>query len=299
MRGSGSHSLVSRAGASILPLKHSGRLPRIVVYEDAHHGEILDTLALSLDLRAALARDQLVLHYQPLVDMATRRALGFEALVRWVHPIRGVIAPLRFVPLAEGTGLMSELGEWVLTQACTQARAWEGRDGEAPYVSVNISTRQLEDPDFIRRFDRALGVSGLDPKRLKVEITESVLAGGVAAVKPQLETIRAMGVGVLLDDFGTGYSSLAYIRDLPLDGIKLDRVFTRDLTVSAGAWALARAIVTLIAQLELEMIAEGLETAAHLAQLRSLGCQIGQGFYFAKPTSAERLRFEQLGRTPT
>jgi diguanylate cyclase len=291
--------LVSRAGASILPLKRRGRLPRIVVYEDAQHGEILDTLALSLDLRAALARDELVLHYQPLVDMATRRALGFEALVRWVHPIRGVIAPLRFVPLAEDTGLMSELGEWVLTQACAQARAWEGRVGEAPYVSVNISTRQLEDPDFIARFDRALGASGLDPARLKIEITESVLANGVAAVKPQLETIREMGVGVLLDDFGTGYSSLGYIRELPLDGVKLDRVFTRDLTVSAGAWALARAIVTMVGQLELEVIAEGLETAAHLAQLRSLGCQIGQGFYFAKPTAADRLRFEELGRTST
>jgi diguanylate cyclase (GGDEF)-like protein len=293
--------LVSRAGASILPLKRRGRLPRIVVYEDTRHGEILDTLSLSLDLRAALARDQLVLHYQPLVDMATRRALGFEALVRWVHPIRGVIAPLRFIPLAEDTGLMSELGEWVLTQACTQARAWEGRDGGAdgaPYVSVNISTRQLEDPEFIARFERALESSGLEPARLKVEITESVLANGVAAVKPQLETIRAMGVGVLLDDFGTGYSSLGYIRELPLDGVKLDRIFTRDLTVSAGAWSLARAIVMLIGQLELEMIAEGLETAAHLAQLRSLGCQIGQGFYFAKPTAADRLRFEQLGRTP-
>lgn len=293
--------LVSRAGASIRPLKRTGRLPRIVVYEDAPHGEILDMLALSLDLRAALARDQLVLHYQPLVDMASRRALGFEALVRWIHPIRGVIAPLRFVPLAEDAGLMSELGEWVLTQACIQARSWEGRgaDGEAPYVSVNISTRQLEDPDFIDRFQRALRVSGLRPGRLKVEITESVLANGIGAVKPQLDAIRAMGVGVLLDDFGTGYSSLGYIRELPLDGIKLDRIFTRDLTVSAGAWAVARAIVTLIGQLGLEMIAEGLETAAHLAQLRSLGCQIGQGFYFAKPTRAEHLQFEQLGRTIT
>jgi diguanylate cyclase (GGDEF)-like protein len=294
--------LVSRAGASILRFKRRGQLPRIVVYEDARHGEILDTLALSLDLRAALSRDQLVLHYQPLVDMATRRALGFEALVRWVHPIRGMIPPLRFVPLAEDTGLMSELGEWVLTQACVQARAWESREGGAgggPYVSVNISIRQLEDPDFIARFERALGISGLDPMRLKIEITESVLANGVAAVKPQLEAIRAMGVSVLLDDFGTGYSSLGYIRELPLDGVKLDRVFTRDLTVSAGAWAVARSVVTLIGQLELEMIAEGLETAAHLAQLRSLGCHIGQGFYFAKPTSADRLRFEQLGRTLT
>jgi diguanylate cyclase (GGDEF)-like protein len=288
--------LVSRAGASIRPLKRSGRLPRIVVYEDANHGEILDTLALSLDLRAALARHQLVLHYQPLVDMASRRALGFEALVRWAHPVRGVIAPLRFVPLAEDTGLMPELGEWVLTQACIQARAWEGA-GEAPYVSVNISIRQLEDPDFIARFERALDASGLAPGRLKIEITESVLANGVAAVKPQLEAIRAMGVGVLLDDFGTGYSSLGYIRELPLDGVKLDRLFTRDLTVSAGAWALARAVVTLVSQLGLEMIAEGLETAAHLAQLRSLGCHIGQGFYFAKPMRADHLQFDQLGRS--
>jgi diguanylate cyclase (GGDEF)-like protein len=293
--------LVSRAGASIRPLKRSGRLPRIVVYEDAQHGEILDTLALSLDLRAALAREELVLHYQPLVDMASRRALGFEALVRWVHPIRGVIAPLRFVPLAEDTGLMSELGEWVLTQACTQARTWEGcgPDGEDPYVSVNISIRQLEDPDFTERFERALDVTGLDPRRLKVEVTESVLVNGLAAVKPQLDAVRALGVGVLLDDFGTGYSSLGYIRELPLDGVKLDRVFTRDLTVSAGAWALARAIVTLVGQLGLETIAEGLETAAHLAQLRSLGCHIGQGFYFAKPMLADQLKFDQFGRTAT
>jgi EAL domain-containing protein (putative c-di-GMP-specific phosphodiesterase class I) len=164
-------------------------------------------------------------------------------------------------------------------------------------VSVNISIRQLEDPDFIDRFDRALSVSGLPPQRLKIEVTESVLANGIAAVKPQLEGIREMGVGVLLDDFGTGYSSLGYIRELPLDGVKLDRIFSRDLTVSAGAWALARAIVTLIGQLDLEMIAEGLETAAHLAQLRSLGCHIGQGFYFARPERADQLQFEQLGRT--
>ena len=288
--------LVSRAGASIRPLKRRGRLPRIVVYDDAAHGEILDTLALSLDLRAALMRDELVLHYQPLVDMATRRALGFEALVRWIHPIRGVIPPLRFVPLAEETGLMSELGEWVLTQACTDARAWENRPGEPLYVSVNISIRQLEDPDFIHRFQRALSRSGLDPSRLKVEITESVLANGVALVRPQLEAIRDMGVEVLLDDFGTGYSSLGYIRELPLDGVKLDRVFTRDLTVSAGAWALARSVVTMIGQLRLEMIAEGLETAAHLAQLRSLGCHVGQGYYFARPAPRDSLQFDALGR---
>ena len=291
--------LVSRAGASIRPLKRSGRLPRIVVYEDAAHGEILDTLALSLGLRKALIHDELVLHYQPLVDMASRRALGFEALVRWEHPVRGVIEPLRFVPLAEETGLMPELGEWVLTQACTDARTWRSPSGERPFVSVNISIRQLEDPEFIVRFRRALDSSGLEPSRLKVEVTESVLANGVGAITAQLEALREIGVGVLLDDFGTGYSSLAYIRDLPLDGVKLDRIFTRDLTVSAGAWSLARAVLTLVRQLGLETIAEGLETAAHLAQLRSLGCHVGQGFYFARPGPAEALQFEDLGRAST
>ena len=194
---------------------------------------------------------------------------------------------------------MSELGEWVLTQACTEARVWADRPGEPLYVSVNISIRQLEDPDFILRFERALSRSGLEPSRLKVEITESVLANGITLVLPQLEAIREMGVGVFLDDFGTGYSSLGYIRELPLDGVKLDRVFTRDLAESAGAWALARAVVTMIGQLGLEMIAEGLETAAHLAQLRSLGCHVGQGYYFARPAAGDALQFEQLGRTPT
>ncbi|HET9093536.1 MAG TPA: bifunctional diguanylate cyclase/phosphodiesterase [Solirubrobacteraceae bacterium] len=289
--------LVSRAGASIRPLKRTGRLPRIMVYDDHQHGQILDTLALSLDLRAALARDQLVMHYQPLVDMASRQAQGFEALVRWRHPIRGVIAPLRFVPLAEDTGLMPELGEWVLAQACRQARAWGPSAGEWPYVSVNISIRQLEDPEFQRRFERALESSGLEPAHLRVEVTESVLAADLSVIRPRLEAVRDLGVGVLLDDFGTGYSSLGYLRELPLDGVKLDRLFTRDLTFSAEAWSLARSIVTMISQLGLELIAEGLETAAHLAQLRSLGCQIGQGFYFGRPERPGALRFDELGRS--
>jgi diguanylate cyclase (GGDEF)-like protein len=290
--------LVSRAGASIHDLKRRGRLPRIVVFEETTHGGILDTLALSLDLRAALKHDQLVIHYQPIVNMATRQAVGFEALVRWAHPVRGVIPPLQFIPLAESSGLMPELGEWVLEQACRQAQAWGQECSEPPYVSVNISIRQLEDLEFIGRFRRALANSGLDPHRLKVEVTESVLASRLETVSPPLETLRSLGVGVLLDDFGTGYSSLGYVRDLPLDGVKLDRIFTRDLTVSAGAWTLARSVVTLLNQLDLEIIAEGLETAAHLAQLRSLGCHVGQGYYFARPGPAESLRFERLGRAP-
>lgn len=286
--------LISRAGASIQALKRTGRLPKIVVYDDATHGEILDTLALSLDLRAALTRDQLVLHYQPIVDMASREVLGFEALVRWCHPERGMVPPLRFIPLAERSGLMPELGAWILERACVQARVWADRSDTPPFMTVNVSIRQLEDPDFVPGFSATLARTGAAPSQIKVEVTESVLASDLETVAPPLEALRRMGVSVLLDDFGTGYSSLGYVRELPLDGVKLDRIFTRDLTISAGAWTLARSVVTMLSQLDLEIIAEGLETAAHLAQLRSLGCHIGQGFYFARPLPADELRFGQI-----
>ncbi len=286
--------LISRAGASIHELKCTGRRPKIVVYDQTVHGEILDTLALSLDLRTALTHDQLVLHYQPIVDMASREVLGFEALVRWHHPDRGMIPPLRFIPLAERSGLMPELGAWVLEHACVQARAWAQRFEAPPFVTVNVSIRQLEDPDFVPCFSAILARTGTAPDQIKVEVTESVLASDLETVAPPLEALRRMGASVLLDDFGTGYSSLGYVRELPLDGVKLDRIFTRDLTISAGAWTLARSVVTMLNQLDLEIIAEGLETAAHVAQMRSLGCHIGQGFYFARPLPADELRFGQI-----
>jgi len=283
--------LVSRAGASIHNLKRSGRMPKIVVFEREAHSGILDQLSLALDLRAALKRDELILHYQPIVEMATREVLGFEALVRWSHPTRGTIPPLQFIPLVEQVGLMPELGAWVLEAACREARSWSDRFEKPPFVSVNVSIRQLEDPDFMTRFGLALERSGCDPHNLKIEVTESVLASGIETVTPPLEALRDIGVRILLDDFGTGYSSLGYVRELPLDGVKLDQIFTRDLTVSAGAWTLARSVVALLSQLGLEIIAEGLETAAHLAQLRSLGCHIGQGYYFARPMPPSSLTF--------
>jgi diguanylate cyclase (GGDEF)-like protein len=286
--------LVSRAGASIHDLKRSGRLPKIVLFDPATHGAILDTFALSLDLRAALTRDELVLHYQPIVEMATRRVMGFEALVRWSHPIRGTIPPLEFIPLVEDLGLMPEFGAWVLEEACREARSWSDQQEKPPFVTVNVSIRQLEDPDFTARFGLALAHSGCDPRQVKIEVTESVLASDVETVTPPLKALRAIGVGVLLDDFGTGYSSLGYVRELPLDGVKLDRIFTRDLTISAGAWTLARSVITLLSQLDLEIIAEGLETAAHLAQLRSLGCHVGQGYYFARPMPRGSLAFGEV-----
>jgi diguanylate cyclase (GGDEF)-like protein/PAS domain S-box-containing protein len=286
--------LMTHADASMLHVKRGGTTRRVTVFDPAVHAGMLDALALSIDLRAALSRNELALHYEPIVDMPTRRPLGFEALLRWSHPEQGMIMPGAFIPLAEQSGLMPELGTWVLEQACAQAKAWQERFVDPPFVSVNLSIRQLEDPDFVCSFERTLQQIGLDPQQLTVEITESVFATDLDTVAAPLKTLRGLGVRVLLDDFGTGYSSLGYIRELPLDGVKLDRVFTRDLTVRDDAWTIARAIAGLLGKLGMSLIAEGLESAAHLAQLRSLGCSVGQGYYFARPHPAAELSFEGL-----
>jgi len=288
--------VLSRADAAILHVQRGGGARRVVRFDPEIHAHVVDTLALSIDLRAALSREELLLHYQPIVDMVTRRPLGFEALVRWTHPERGMVPPSTFIPLAEQTGLMPELGAWVLEEACRQAQSWQRQFVDAPYVSVNLSVRQLEDPDFADMFAGTLQAAGLAPELLTVEVTESAVATDLDTVVAPLDALRKQGVRVLLDDFGTGYSSLGYIRDLPLDGVKLDQAFTRDLTVSEDAWAIARAVVALLRKLGLSVIAEGIETASHLAQLRSLGCRVGQGYYFARPKAPDALRLDGLQR---
>jgi diguanylate cyclase (GGDEF)-like protein/PAS domain S-box-containing protein len=288
--------VLSRADAAILHVKRGGGARRVVRFDPEEHADVLDTLALSIDLRAAVSREELLVHYQPIVDMVTRRPLGFEALVRWTHPERGMIPPSTFIPLAEQNGLMPELGAWVLQEACRQAQSWQRQFVDAPYVSINLSVRQLEDPDFADVFAGTLRAAGLAPELLTVEVTESVVATELDTVVAPLNAMRQQGVRVLLDDFGTGYSSLGSIRDLPLDGVKLDQVFTRDLTVSEDAWAIARAVVALLSKLGIVLIAEGIETASHLAQLRSLGCSVGQGYYFARPQVPDALRIDGFHR---
>jgi diguanylate cyclase (GGDEF)-like protein len=275
--------MLSRAEACIYEVKHSGSARRVVVFDPEVHGAVVETFALSADLRGAVQREEFVLDYQPIVDMVSRRTVGFEALVRWMHPERGVIAPLTFIPVAEQIGLMPELGAWVLQEACRHAAVCRARFNEVPYVSVNLSIRQLEDPDFLRRFRAATESERMVPGQLVVEVTESVLATKLDVVAGPLEALRRIGARVYLDDFGTGYSSLGYVRELPLDGVKLDRVFIQDLTTSDDAWAIARAVVALLTKLGLSLTAEGIETAGHLAQLRSLGCGQGQGYYFGRP----------------
>jgi diguanylate cyclase (GGDEF)-like protein len=288
--------VLSRADAAILHVQGGGGARRVVRFDPELHADVLDTLSLSIDLRAALSRDEFVLHYQPIVDLVTRKPLGFEALLRWAHPKLGMIPPATFIPLAEQIGLMPELGAWVLQEACRQAQSWQRQFIHAPYVSVNLSVRQLEDPDFAQVFAGTLTAAGLAPELLTVEVTETAVATDLDTIVAPLGALRKLGVRVLLDDFGTGYSSLGYIRDLPLDGVKLDRAFTQDLTVSEDAWAIVRAVVALLGKLGLLLIAEGIESASHLAQLRSLGCGIGQGYYFARPQAPETLRLDGLRR---
>jgi diguanylate cyclase (GGDEF)-like protein len=282
-------ALMPRADASMYRAKASGGVERVSVFNPRTHHQILDNLALASDLRGALARDELLLHYQPIVELATRRPVGFEVLVRWQHPERGLVPPLAFIPLAEQGGLMPDIGQWILEQACREASRWHARSPDAPYLSVNLSVRQLQDVDFLDRFHSAVASAGLPLDKLVVEITETALATESATIRAPLDELRRLGVRVYIDDFGTGYSSLGYIRDLPLDGVKLDRAFARDLTTSAEAWTLAQAMVALLDNLKLALTAEGVESAAQLAQLRSLGCLYAQGYYFARPQPPDAL----------
>ena len=282
-------SAMRRADASMYHAKSSGNGEKIAVFEPDRDRWVLDDFALATELRGALERDEFILHFQPILDMGTRRTVGFEALVRWLRPGLGLVPPAMFIPLAERGGLMPALGQWILEQACREARRWVLPDGDAPYISVNLSVHQLQDQRFLDRFRSALKASGLAPERLIVEVTETVMASQSDAISLPLQELRRLGVRVYVDDFGTGYSSLGCIRDLPLDGIKLDRAFIRDLTTSADALALARAIVALFHDLKLDLTAEGIESAAQLAQLRSLGCVHAQGYYFARPGPAHAI----------
>jgi diguanylate cyclase len=276
-------SALRRVDASMYRAKSAGNSEKVSVFDPDRDHQVLDEFALASALRGALARDEFILHYQPIIELETRRTVGFEALARWKRPGLGLVSPAVFIPLADQGGLMPELGQWILEQACRQANGWRARHGEIPYVSVNLSVHQLQDRDFAARFHSALEEARLPPERLIVEITETALASNSEAISRPLDELRRLGVRVYADDFGTGYSSLGYIRDLPLDGVKLDRSFARDLTTSADAWSLARAIVALFHDLKLTVTAEGIESAAQLAQLRSLGCVYAQGFYFARP----------------
>lgn len=242
----------------------------------------VERLDLESDLRRAVERDELVLHFQPEVDLVTNEVTGMEALVRWQHPTRGLIPPSAFIPIAEETDLIIPIGSRVLRQACIEALRWSDR---APrlVVRVNVSARQLAQPTFVADVAATLTATGCEPARLRLEVTESTALKDVDLTLRALTELRNLGVEIAIDDFGTGYSSLSYLRSLPTDILKIDRTFVTAAEADSTSMAIVQAIVSVAHALDIRVTAEGIETETQLAGLRSVGCDFGQGFYFARP----------------
>lgn len=238
---------------------------------------------MEVSLRNALAEDQLHLHFQPLHRIAASELIGFEALLRWDHPTLGGIAPVDFIPLAEETGLIVPIGEWVMREACRRAASWP----DCLRVAVNVSPLQFRSGSLITTIAQALAASGLAPSRLEVEITESIFIESVEKTLAMLHQIKALGVRVALDDFGTGYSSLSYLRSFPFDKIKIDRSFVNDIGSSTSAGAIIGAITTLADALDMETLAEGVEDEEQMAMLLAKGCQQVQGYLLSRPMRPE------------
>jgi diguanylate cyclase (GGDEF)-like protein len=243
----------------------------------------IERLMLETSLRHALARNQFSLNYQPKVDLATAQITGVEALLRWTHPERGVLPPAQFIPLAEETGLIVPIGRWVLKEACAQSMAWQ-RSGLQPVsMAVNLSPRQFGDEDLLEHIDEALGASGMSPALLQLEVTESMVMRNVPRAIKVLHAIRSRGIRLAIDDFGTGYSSMSLMKQFPIDTIKIDRSFVRDLPDDSEDRAIAQAIISMGKALGMTVVAEGVETTGQATFLRSHACDEMQGFLFSKP----------------
>ncbi|MEG4211056.1 EAL domain-containing protein [Microcoleus sp. S13_B4] len=264
---------------------------RYQVFNASMHALAVERLQLETDLRMAVKRGEFLLHYQPFVSLASGRIIGFEALVRWQHPLRGLISPIKFIPVAEETGAIVPLGEWVLEEACRQLRLWEEMfDFARPLImSVNLSGKQFAQPDLVDRIQMILQRTGLSAESLKLEITESVVMEDVESAIGVLKQMKALNVNLGIDDFGTGYSSLSYLSRFPTDTLKVDKSFVGRMEIESEGEnvAIVRTIVALAHALGMDVIAEGVETAAQLARLRSIGCEYGQGYFFAKPLPSE------------
>jgi predicted signal transduction protein with EAL and GGDEF domain len=259
---------------------------RTQIFDREMHARALARLTLETDLRRALERREFRLHYQPIVALATGRISGFEALVRWSHPGRGLLGPAEFLSVAEETGMVVPMTSWVLREACAQMRAWhELPEGAALSISVNLASPDVAQPEVVEAVWEALARSGLEGRHLRLEITESTIMKDLEAVIPLLVALKELGIGIHIDDFGTGYSSLSYLHRLPTDALKVDRSFVGRSESPTDA-AIVRTIVELAHNLDRQVIAEGVETPGQLALLRNLGCEYGQGFHFAAPLAA-------------
>jgi diguanylate cyclase (GGDEF)-like protein/PAS domain S-box-containing protein len=284
-----SELILRDADTAMYKAKEQGKA-RFKVFNQKMHDQAMHLLELESDLRKALDRDEFVMYYQPIIEVASGRLAGFEALVRWVHPQLGLVGPVEFIPLAEDTGLIFGLGEWVFRTVCAQISAWQREfgNGAVPSVAVNLSPKQFMQPNLVQVMQKIVEQSGTDPEKLKVEITESVLMDNAEAAVDMLTKLRRLGLHLSIDDFGTGYSSLSYLQRFPVDILKIDRSFISVFGTERDSQVLVRSILSLAHSLNLKVVAEGVDKLEQCDLLKELGCDFAQGYLFSRPVPLDQ-----------
>jgi len=277
--------LLQQADIALYQAKDAGRNTHRL-YETGSMHAANTRLEIDTRMRGALERNEFVLYYQPLISLADGRAKGVEALVRWVDPSRGLVPPLQFIPLAEDTGFIIPLGDWIFRTACQQLKTWQALGIALETIAINLSPRQFGQTDLVPRLRAILEETGVDPKYVELEITEGALMGQGNDVVAKLEAIKQLGVRLAIDDFGTGYSSLSYLRRFPIDKLKVDQSFVRDIPGDQAAVEICAAVIELARTLGLEVLAEGVETEAQHQMLKTKGCHTAQGYLFSRPLPA-------------
>jgi predicted signal transduction protein with EAL and GGDEF domain len=295
--GADAETLIKNADAAMYCAKEQGRDSFRFFTEDMN-AQAMERLALERNLRKALDNRELMLAYQPQVDLETGRITGVEALLRWRHPELGLVPPDKFIRVAENSGLIIPIGEWVLRTACAQAKQWQDEGLEVTPIAVNVSAVQFRHEGFRDMIRTVLQDTGLAPQHLELELTESLLLANLDLTIAVLQELNSIGVRLAIDDFGTGYSSLSYLKNFPVNKLKIDRSFVRDVAENHDDAAIATAIISLAKSLSLKVVAEGVETEEQITFLRARGCDEIQGFYFCKPIAGDEVLSRFQGRSP-
>jgi len=292
--GLNAETLIKNADTAMYQAKENGR-QSYQFFKPAMNVRAVERQSIEESLRRALERQEFALHYQPKINLKTGEIAGAEALIRWTHPLRGLVPPGHFIPVAEDCGLIVPIGNWVLREACAQAQAWMRAGLPLTTMAVNISAMEFRNENFLAGIFAILDETGLDPSALELELTESVLMKRAESTQSILKTLRGRGAQLAVDDFGTGYSSLSYLRKFPIDALKIDQSFVRQITTAPDDTSIVTAVISMGRSLKLRVIAEGVESQEELAFLQAHECEEAQGYYFSRPVVAQQ--FAELLKT--